>query len=76
MSFILGLIGLYQRLLSPDHSWISRFFPYGFCRFYPTCSRYAQASLKKYGIVRGGAMAVRRLLSCHPWHKGGIDFIK
>ncbi|MBI4599777.1 membrane protein insertion efficiency factor YidD [Candidatus Uhrbacteria bacterium] len=70
---IIFLIGIYQRVLSPDHSWVSCFFPNGYCRFYPTCSRYAQAAVKKYGIVRGAARAARRLLSCHPWHAGGVD---
>jgi len=64
---------MYQRSVSPDHSWAARFFPYGFCRFYPTCSEYAIAAFNKYGIVRGGIKILHRLGSCHPWNKGGID---
>ncbi len=72
-ALVIHIIGAYQRCLSPDHSWVSRFFPHGFCRFYPTCSSYAQDALKKYGIVQGSMCTARRLISCHPWNKGGID---
>ena len=43
------------------------------CRFHPTCSAYAQEALEKYGAIKGGWLALRRLIRCHPWHKG--DFI-
>lgn len=43
------------------------------CRFVPTCSEYALQAIEKYGIVRGGCMAVRRILRCHPFHPGGYD---
>jgi len=43
------------------------------CRFYPSCSCYAQTALEQYGILRGSWLAVRRLLRCHPWHSGGVD---
>lgn len=57
-------IGLYQR--------ISRLTP-GVCRFYPTCSCYARTAILRFGALRGGFLAVRRLLRCHPWNPGGID---
>ncbi|MEW6046286.1 MAG: membrane protein insertion efficiency factor YidD [Bacillota bacterium] len=43
------------------------------CRFYPTCSAYAEQALLKYGAVQGSWLAVRRVLRCHPWHPGGYD---
>jgi putative membrane protein insertion efficiency factor len=43
------------------------------CRFYPTCSAYAEAAVKKYGAARGLYLALRRLLRCHPFHAGGYD---
>ncbi len=43
------------------------------CRFVPTCSEYALQAIEKYGIFRGGMMAVRRILRCHPFHPGGYD---
>jgi len=45
----------------------------GGCRFQPTCSEYAAIAVSEYGIVRGGWMALRRLLRCHPLHRGGFD---
>ena len=43
------------------------------CRFMPTCSDYALQAIDKYGVLRGGKMAVRRILLCHPFHPGGYD---
>ncbi|MBP2626766.1 MAG: protein yidD [Firmicutes bacterium] len=43
------------------------------CRFVPTCSEYALQAIEKYGIIRGGNMAIRRILRCHPFHPGGYD---
>lgn len=43
------------------------------CRFVPTCSEYALQAIEKYGIIRGGSMAIRRILRCHPFHPGGYD---
>ena len=66
-------IQLYQRTLSPDHSWLKARFPYGYCRFKPTCSEYSIAALQKYGIIKGGLLAIGRILRCNPWSKGGHD---
>jgi len=60
-----GLITLYQRLISPA-------FPPR-CRFYPTCSQYGKEAILRYGPLRGGYLAIRRVLRCHPLHPGGID---
>jgi putative membrane protein insertion efficiency factor len=62
---IFVFIGVYQRFLSPIMG--------NGCRFSPTCSCYAHDAVQKYGIIRGGAMAVWRILRCGPWSKGGID---
>jgi len=43
------------------------------CRFYPSCSDYAEGSLRKHGIVRGGAKTLFRVLRCAPWTRGGVD---
>jgi putative membrane protein insertion efficiency factor len=57
-----------------------RFYRYGVspllgsnCRFYPTCSCYAQEALERHGAVRGVYLSARRILRCHPWHPGGYD---
>ena len=63
--FILQLIRGYRYLLSP---WLG-----SHCRFYPSCSCYAQTAVERYGALRGSAMAMTRLLRCHPWSAGGID---
>ena len=43
------------------------------CRFYPTCSEYAKQAIQKYGILKGGFLAIKRILKCHPFHPGGYD---
>lgn len=43
------------------------------CRFVPTCSEYALLAVEKYGALRGGLLAVKRILKCHPFHPGGYD---
>ena len=43
------------------------------CRFYPSCSCYAEEAIEQHGAVRGVYLTIRRLLRCHPWHPGGYD---
>lgn len=43
------------------------------CRFYPSCSDYAQQAVTEHGTARGSLLAARRLCRCHPWHPGGVD---
>ncbi|KFB76253.1 membrane protein insertion efficiency factor YidD [Candidatus Accumulibacter cognatus] len=43
------------------------------CRFYPSCSHYAQEALQIHGLRRGGWLALRRIGRCHPWHPGEVD---
>ena len=59
---LLLLIRFYQRNISPA-------FP-ARCRFRPTCSAYALEAIQKYGVIKGGYLALRRLLRCHPFYKG------
>lgn len=61
----IGLIRGYQLCCSP-------FFP-PHCRFIPTCSQYALEAIQRYGLIKGGAMGLGRLLKCHPFHPGGYD---
>lgn len=63
---ILGIISLYQYWISPVLG--------SHCRFYPSCSQYANIVLYRFGIVKGGILFIRRLIKCHPWHEGGVDF--
>lgn len=59
---LLFLIRLYQKYLSPR---LPRR-----CRFSPTCSQYALEAITKYGAVKGGWLALKRLLRCNPFYKG------
>ncbi len=43
------------------------------CRYYPTCSAYAVEAVEKYGSLKGTALAIKRILRCHPFHAGGFD---
>ena len=62
--FLLSAIRFYQRTISP-------FFP-ARCRFRPTCSAYACEAIQKYGALKGGWLALRRFLRCHPFYKGDL----
>jgi len=62
---MLVLIRGYQLLVSP-------FFPPS-CRYYPSCSEYARQAVVRHGPLRGGWLALRRLLRCHPWADWGYD---
>lgn len=62
---MLWLIRYYRVNISPMHP--------PCCRFVPTCSQYALEAVEKYGAVKGGYLALRRILRCHPLHKGGYD---
>ncbi len=69
----LQLIRLYQKTLSLDHGPLHVLFPHGYCRFFPTCSEYGYQAIERYGLFRGGAKALWRILRCNPFHAGGHD---
>ncbi len=43
------------------------------CKYFPTCSQYAMEAISKYGALKGSYLAIRRILRCNPWAKGGYD---
>ena len=63
---LIGLVKIYQKYLSPlkGHST---------CIYFPTCSQYAVEAIEKYGALKGGLLAVWRILHCNPFAKGGYD---
>lgn len=63
--FLIALLKLYKRCLSP-------FLPSA-CRFYPTCSEYMAEAIRVHGSARGLWMGTKRLCRCHPFCEGGID---
>ena len=62
---LIGLIGLYQYLISPLKQ--------PTCRFTPTCSQYAREVIIKYGPLRGMWLSIKRILRCNPCNPGGYD---
>lgn len=74
--FFLFLIRIYQKTLSLDHGPMKKFFPYGYCKFHPTCSEYTYQSINKYGIFKGSFLGIYRIMRCNPWSKGGFDPVK
>lgn len=64
-TILLFLIRCYRRFISP-------LFP-PCCRFYPTCSVYAMQAIEKYGAAKGGWLALKRIVRCHPFNDGGFD---
>jgi putative membrane protein insertion efficiency factor len=63
---------LFISLIKAYKIFISPLFPPS-CRHYPTCSDYAIGSFEKYGVLRGGFLAAKRILKCNPFFKGGYD---
>ena len=61
--FLIKLLRGYKRYISPHLG--------HHCRFVPTCSQYALEAIEKYGAAKGGWLALKRFLRCHPFHKGG-----
>lgn len=67
-SVALALIRFYKSAISP-------ILPPA-CRYTPTCSEYAMEAIERHGVLKGAALAVRRLLSCHPFARGGYDPVR
>lgn len=65
---LLALIRFYRAAISPLLG--------ANCRYIPTCSAYAMQAIEKYGALKGGLLALRRILRCHPFCKGGYDPVK
>lgn len=66
-TFLLFLISVYKKLISP-------FLP-GVCRFHPTCSHYASEAIMEWGWIKGSWLTCKRLLKCNPWGGHGFDFV-
>ena len=64
-AIVVAPVRLYQRAISPV---LPRT-----CKYHPTCSQYAVAAVRRFGILRGLVLAAWRLLRCNPWSHGGID---
>ena len=64
---LIALVKFYRRHISPLKGQPT-------CRYIPTCSQYALEALEKYGAAKGTYLAVRRILKCHPFHRGEHDF--
>jgi putative membrane protein insertion efficiency factor len=64
-ALLLLLVRLYRRVVSPALP--------AACRFYPSCSAYAETALLRHGAAKGTWLTARRLARCHPFHPGGID---
>lgn len=62
------MINFYRKYISPRKA--------PSCKYYPTCSQYAIEAIEKYGALKGGFMAIKRILRCNPFSKGGYDPVK
>ncbi|MDR1414469.1 MAG: membrane protein insertion efficiency factor YidD [Odoribacteraceae bacterium] len=65
ISLLLIPVSIYRHVISP---WLPPA-----CRYVPTCSRYAEEALRKYGPLKGSWLAIKRILRCHPWGGSGYD---
>lgn len=63
---MIKLIGFYQAAVSPYKG-------RSYCIYVPSCSQYAKEAIERFGAVRGGFMAIKRILRCNPFAKGGYD---
>ncbi|OAS88683.1 MULTISPECIES: membrane protein insertion efficiency factor YidD [Metabacillus] len=61
----IAIIRFYQKFISPITP--------PTCRFYPTCSHYGLEAYRRFGVIKGSYLTVKRILKCHPFHPGGVD---
>ena len=64
-NFLIELIKIYQKIISP-------LLP-ATCRFTPTCSEYCKSCLIKHGLFKGFLLSIKRVIKCHPWGQSGFD---
>lgn len=67
LAVVMAPLSFYRRVISPLTPQT--------CRYYPSCSAYAEEALKTHGVLRGSWLALRRLARCHPWTPGGVDHV-
>lgn len=64
---LLWFIRGWRRFISPLYGDV--------CKFHPTCSAYGERAVEVHGGIKGGFLAARRIVSCHPWSMGGVDYV-
>ncbi|HLR54693.1 MAG TPA: membrane protein insertion efficiency factor YidD [Pseudogracilibacillus sp.] len=65
--FLIFLIRLYQKCISPLKP--------PTCRFFPTCSSYSLEAYQRFGAIKGTWLSIKRISKCHPFHPGGVDLV-
>lgn len=65
-NLLIKIIEIYQK--TPLHT-------HKMCKYYPTCSNYAKEALNKYGFIKGLWLAIKRIIRCNPFSKGGVDLV-
>ncbi|HKM32857.1 MAG TPA: membrane protein insertion efficiency factor YidD [Oscillospiraceae bacterium] len=63
----MAIIWIYKKLISPMFG--------ARCRFYPSCSTYGMTAIERFGAIKGGYLAIRRILRCNPYNVGGVDYV-
>ncbi len=71
-----GLIGIYRFVAYPIYHALSYVGIKVGCKYEPSCSHYTEEAIKEYGLLKGSAMGVHRIMRCNPWSKGGHDPVK
>jgi len=68
----LSIIRIYQKTLSLDHGYLGKVNPnFRSCKYTPTCSEYGYEAIERFGILKGNALAIKRILRCNPWSEPG-----
>lgn len=70
---LISIIKVYQKTLSPDHGWFRARWPYGYCRYYPSCSQYSIEAISMNGVVKGVWQSIKRIVRCNPFASSGAD---